>query len=407
MPIRWDTLLVNGHFADFSGAGLISQGALAIQEGRIAWLGTEATLPDKPDALANHVISLNGAWVTPGFIDSHTHLIFASNRINEFEQRLCGVSYEAIAQQGGGILSTVRATRTATEAELLHSAQLRLRQLLRSGVTTVEIKSGYGLDLDSELKMLRVARQLETLEKVRVKTTLLAAHTVPPEYKNQSDDYVNYIIETILPQAKREQLVDAIDVFCEKIAFTLEQTERLLKCAQALSIPYKIHAEQLSASGAAALGARYRALSVDHLEFLDIAGVTALAASGTVAVLLPGAFHYLREKQAPPIALLRQHDVPIAIASDLNPGTSPVVSLLVALNLACIQWNLTPQEALAGVTCHAARALGLHTELGSLTVGKIADLAVWDITQPAELCYWLGQQPLKYRLFNGKIVEEK
>ena len=353
----------------------------------IEWVGPRSQAPTADYA---QVHDLQGAWVTPGLIDCHTHTVFGGNRSGEFEQRLEGVSYAEIAAKGGGIASTVRATRAASEDELFLCAEKRLRSLLRDGVTTVEIKSGYGLDLANERKMLRVARRLGEALPVSVRATCLAAHALPPEYKDRADDYIEHICSQMLPALAAEGLVDAVDAFCEYLAFSPEQVERVFKVAQQLGLPVKLHAEQLSSLHGSSLAARYHALSADHLEFMTEEDAIAMAAAGTVAVLLPGAFYFLRETQLPPMEALRKHGVKIAIASDLNPGTSPALSVRLMLNMACTLFRMTPEEALAGATQHAATALGLGDTHGSLEVGKVADFVAWQIDRPADLAYWLG-----------------
>ena len=366
---------------------IIEDGAMVTAGSLIEWIGPRAELPPG-DYAQTH--DLQGAWVTPGLIDCHTHTVFGGNRSGEFEQRLQGVSYAEIAAAGGGIASTVRATRAATEEELFDSSRKRLRSLLRDGVTTVEIKSGYGLDLANERKMLRVARRLGQELPVSVRATCLAAHALPPEYKDRADDYIEHICNEMLPTLAAEGLVDAVDAFCEYLAFSTEQVERVFKVAQRLGLPVKLHAEQLSSLHGSSLAARYQALSADHLEFMTEEDAIAMAAAGTVAVLLPGAFYFLRETQLPPMDALRKHGVKIAIASDLNPGTSPALSVRLMLNMACTLFRMTPEEALAGATQHAATALGLGDTHGSLEVGKVADFVAWQIDRPADLAYWLG-----------------
>ncbi|XKU42649.1 imidazolonepropionase [Pseudomonas [fluorescens] ATCC 17400] len=366
---------------------IIEDGAMVTAGTLIEWIGPRAELPSG-DYGQTH--DLQGAWVTPGLIDCHTHTVFGGNRSGEFEQRLQGVNYAEIAAAGGGIASTVRATRAATEDELFDSSRKRLRSLLRDGVTTVEIKSGYGLDLANERKMLRVARRLGRELPVSVRATCLAAHALPPEYKDRADDYIEHICNEMLPALAAEGLVDAVDAFCEYLAFSTEQVERVFKVAQRLGLPVKLHAEQLSSLHGSSLAARYQALSADHLEFMTEEDAIAMAASGTVAVLLPGAFYFLRETQLPPMDALRKHGVKIAIASDLNPGTSPALSLRLMLNMACTLFRMTPEEALAGATRHAATALGMGDTHGSLEVGKVADFVAWQIDRPADLAYWLG-----------------
>jgi imidazolonepropionase len=369
--------------------GLIPRGAIALAGERIAWVGKNRLLPEQlPKRFA--VTDARGALVTPGLIDCHTHLVWAGSRAREFEQRLMGASYEDIARAGGGIASTVKETRAASEADLLTLALARVARLTAEGETTIEIKSGYGLDRDNELKMLRVARAIGTRLPVRVRTTLLAAHALPPEYAGRSDDYIKCVCEEILPAVAAAGLADAVDAFCENIGFTPAQVERVFAKARELGLSLKLHADQLSNQKGAALAARYKALSADHLEHLDADGVKAMAAAGTVAVLLPGAFCYLRETKLPPIELLRVHRVPIAVASDLNPGSAPIASLLMNLVLACTLFRLTPEEALLGVTRNAALALGLGDELGTIEPGKRADLVIWNTGHPAELAAQYG-----------------
>ncbi len=383
------TLWQHCHIATMAGGkySIIDDAALVTAGSLIEWIGPRS---QAPSADYTQVHDLQGAWVTPGLIDCHTHTVFGGNRSGEFEQRLQGVSYAEIAAQGGGIASTVRATRAASEDELFASAHKRLRSLLRDGVTTVEIKSGYGLDLANERKMLRVARRLGEALPVSVRATCLAAHALPPEYKDRADEYIDHICTEMLPALAAEGLVDAVDAFCEYLAFSTEQVERVFKVAQQLGLPVKLHAEQLSSLHGSSLAARYHALSADHLEFMTEDDAIAMAASGTVAVLLPGAFYFLRETQLPPMDALRKHGVKIAIASDLNPGTSPALSVRLMLNMACTLFRMTPEEALAGATQHAATALGMGDTHGSLEVGKVADFVAWQIDRPADLAYWLG-----------------
>ncbi|WP_416336271.1 imidazolonepropionase [Brevundimonas bullata] len=396
-----DRLLTDCHVAAMTEGGqpygAIEDAAILIKDGRIAWVGPRVDLPVHK---AVETDSLGGRWVTPGLIDCHTHLVFGGDRSGEFERRLEGATYEEIARAGGGIVSSVKATRDASEDSLYASACKRLEGLKATGVTTVEIKSGYGLDHDSELKMLRVARRMGREAGVRVRTSYLGLHAVPPEHKADRAAYVDKAVDDILPAAHAEGLVDAVDAYCEPIAFTTDEVARLFDKAEALGLPVKLHADQLSDGGGAALAARYHALSADHIEHTTEPGVKAMAEAGVVAVLLPGAFLMLRETQAPPVALLRQHGVRMAVATDCNPGTSPVASMTAALNLACVQFRLTPEEAIAGATRHAARALGLQDEVGTVEAGKAADLAVWHISRPAELCYWLGA-PLLHRRYLG------
>lgn len=401
MP-QWDSLWLNVHLATMcSGYGEIRDAAIAVKDGKIAWLGAQNSLPANYQSKMQH--DGQGAWLTPGLIDCHTHLVYTGNRSDEFEARLNGVAYEEIARQGGGILSTVRATRAASEQELLKASMPRLRHVLAEGVTTLEIKSGYGLDLATEARILRVARKIGLDFSIRVKTTFLGAHALPPEYVGRSDDYIALVCEQMLPALVAERLVDAVDVFCEKIGFSSAQTERVFQAAQAFGLPVKLHAEQLSDQGGAALTARYQGLSADHLEYLSDAGITAMAQHGTVAVLLPGAFYFLRETKLPPIAALREAGVAIAIATDCNPGTSPMTSLLLTMNMACTLFRMTPLEALQGVTCHAARALGMAEQIGTLELGKQADFALWTIDRPADLAYHIGANPCVSTLFSGQV----
>jgi imidazolonepropionase len=397
--LKLDSVWRGAHVATMKEGrySIIKDAAIGVVDGRIAWLG-EADLLPKYQAQQEH--DLDGGWVTPGLIDCHTHLVFGGNRAGEFEQRLNGVSYQEIAKQGGGIASSVNATREASEAELMTSATRRLKSLMADGVTTVEIKSGYGLSLDSELKMLRVATLLGQQFPVTIKRTCLAAHAMPPEYDDK-DAYIDYLCETLLPKVAALGLADAVDAFCEGIAFSTQQVARYFQKARELDLPVKIHAEQLSALGGTRMAASYQALSADHLEFMEESDVQAMAESGTVAVLLPGAFYTLKETQLPPMDLLRQYGVDIAIATDANPGTSPALSLRLMMNMACTLFGMTPEAALAGATIHAAKALGISESHGSLEVGKVADFVCWDVESPGELCYWLGGQLVKQRIQHG------
>lgn len=383
------TLWQNCHVATMAQGNYstIEQAAIVSNAGLIEWIGAQA---DVPSVEAERVVDLGGAWVTPGLIDCHTHAVFGGNRSGEFEQRLQGVSYAEIAANGGGIASTVRATRAASEDALLASARQRVQALLRDGVTTLEIKSGYGLDLVNERKMLRVARRLGEELPVTVRATCLAAHALPPEYAGRADAYIDLVCEQMLPTLASEGLIDAVDAFCEHLAFSPAQVERVFIKARELGLPVKLHAEQLSSLHGSSLAARYQALSADHLEFMTEDDAIAMAKAGTVAVLLPGAFYFLRETQLPPLDALRRHGVKIALSSDLNPGTSPVLSLRLMLNMGCTLFRMTPEEALAGVTVHAATALGLGASHGTLEVGKVADFVAWQIDRPADLAYWLG-----------------
>lgn len=397
-----DRIWTNARVATMQGAelGLIDRGALAVTGDRIAWVGPMDKLP--ADVKRGEQFDCAGALLTPGLIDCHTHLVFAGNRAGEFEMRLNGASYEAIARAGGGIFSTVRLTREADEAELFRQAEPRVHALMNEGVTTIEIKSGYGLNIETELKMLRVARQLGERNALTVRTTFLGAHAVPPEFSGRADAYVDLVCDEMLPAVVAEGLGDAVDAFCDNIGFTQAQTRRIFEAARRHHLPVKLHAEQLSDQQGAVLAAEFGALSADHLEYLDERGVRALANSGTVAVLLPGAFYFLRETQLPPIAALREHNVPIAVASDLNPGTSPIVSLLANMHMAATLFRLTPIEILRGVTVNAARALGLEKGRGTLAAGLRADFCVWDIAAPAELCYWMGGVKPRQVVFGGK-----
>lgn len=383
------TLWQHCHVATMAGGSysIIEDAAIVTNGGLIEWIGRQA---DVPATELTRTVDLGGAWVTPGLIDCHTHAVFGGNRSGEFEQRLQGVSYAEIAAQGGGIASTVRATRAASEDELLASARLRVQALMRDGVTVLEIKSGYGLDLANERKMLRVARRLAEELPLTVRTTCLAAHALPPEFAGRADDYISHVCDVMLPALAEEGLVDAVDAFCEHLAFSPAQVERVFIKARELGLPVKLHAEQLSSLHGSSLAARYQALSADHLEFMTEEDAIAMAKAGTVAVLLPGAFYFLRETQLPPMDALRRHGVKIALASDLNPGTSPVLSLRLMLNMGCTLFRMTPEEALAGVTVHAATALGLGDSHGSLETGKVADFIAWQIDRPADLAYWLG-----------------
>lgn len=395
------TIWRNCHIATMQEAeySVIEDAAIVTNLGKIEWIGS---VNDLPETLNAQEIDLDGYWVTPGLIDCHTHSVFGGNRSVEFEQRLKGVTYETIAAQGGGIASTVRFTREASEIQLRGMAIKRIKNLLRDGVTTLEIKSGYGLDLDSERKMLRVIRQISKILPVKITSTCLAAHALPPEYKNDSDAYIQFICDTLLPQLAAEGLVDAVDAFCEHLAFSPAQVEKVFKVAQQLNLPVKIHAEQLSELHGSTLAAQYKALSADHLEYVTESDAEAMAKAGTVAVLLPGAFYFLRETKYPDIAALQKHKVKIALSTDLNPGTSPALSLRLIMNMGSTIFRLTPEQALAGVTINAAYALGLGKTHGSLEVGKVADFVAWDIQHPSEITYWLGGDLDKRIIFQGQ-----
>ncbi|ARB85305.1 MULTISPECIES: imidazolonepropionase [Yersinia] len=379
---------------------LIPQGAIAVTGGKIVWIGPHKELPAFH---ASREVVFQSGLITPGLIDCHTHLVFGGDRSAEFEQRLNGVSYAEIAANGGGIISTVRATRNTSEEQLLAQALFRLKPLLAEGVTCIEIKSGYGLSLESEIKMLRVARRLGELLPITVKTTCLAAHALPPEFAGRADDYIDFVCNTIIPRVAEEGLADAVDAFCEHLAFSPAQVERIFLAAQKVGLPIKLHAEQLSALGGSTLAAKFKALSADHLEYATKSDVQAMRQAGTVAVLLPGAYYLLRETQCPPIDLFRQYGVPMALASDANPGTSPALSLRLMLNMACTLFRMTPEEALAGVTCHAAQALGLQETQGTLEIGKQANWVHWPLSRPAELAYWLGGQLPATVVFQGEV----
>jgi imidazolonepropionase len=391
----WDSIWINAHLATLrvGKSGIIRRAALAADQGRIVWVGARADLPREPAELAREVHDADGRWITPGLIDCHTHLVYAGNRAREFGLRSQGASDEEIVRSGGGIAATVSATRDASEMELIRGASARLKHLMNEGVTTVEIKSGYGLEAATEMKMLRVARLLGASGAVTVKTSFLGAHALPPEYQGRADAYIELVCEEMLPAVAEARLADAVDAVSAGAGFTAQQTRRVFEAAAALHLPVKLHADQFADRNGAALAACYGALSADHLEHSNEAGVRAMAEAGTAAVLLPGAYYFLRGRQPPPVDLLRSHGVPMAIASDCNPGSSPTSSILLMLNMACTLFGLTPEEALAGVTCHAALALGLAGTHGTLEAGKVADLALWDVEEPAELAYALGANP--------------
>jgi len=405
MPQVFDSVWFDVNLATMAGGhyGMIENGALAIRDGRIAWLGKRADLPTF-DALTTPTYQGRGGWLTPGLIDCHTHLVYGGNRAKEFEMRLEGASYQEIAAAGGGIVSTVKSTREADEATLYVSAKNRLNALLKEGVTTVEIKSGYGLDIATELKMLRIARLLGEHHPVDIKTTFLGAHALPPEFKDDSDGYIDLVCGAMMQAVVDENLADAVDAFCESVGFNLAQTQRVFEAAKSYGLPVKLHAEQMSNLGGSEMAAGFNAMSVDHIEYLDEAGVKAIKASGTTAVVLPGAFYFLRETKQPPIELLRKHGVPIAIATDANPGSSPLCSLQLMLNMACTLFRMTPYEALAGVTINAAKALNIDDNVGCLAVGMQADMALWDIEHPAQLSYQFGVNPCVQIIKNGQVV---
>jgi imidazolonepropionase len=402
---RVDTVWLNARLATLvegrAGLGIVDSGAVAARDGRIVFAGPEDELPTDARA-AERLVDCEGRWITPALIDCHTHLVYGGDRAREFELRLAGATYEQIAREGGGILSTVRATRAASEDELTRSALKRLDALIAEGAGIVEVKSGYGLDLDAERKSLRVARGLAEQRNVTIRTTFLGAHALPPEFTDRREAYVGYVADTMIPTLASEGLIDAVDGFCERIAFTRDEIARVFVAAKRAGLPVKLHADQLSNSGGAALAAEFAALSADHLEHADEDGIAAMAGAGVVAVLLPGAYYVLRERQAPQVDLMRKHSLPIAVATDSNPGTSPMTSILLALNMAATLFGLTIEECLTGVTRNAARALGLAHETGTLEAGKWADLAIWDIDRPAELVYRLGFNPLHARVWRGR-----
>lgn len=399
----WDTAWVNARIMPCeSDLRILNDAAITTHHGKISWIGPMQALPPVTNQT---IIDVENRLITPGFIDCHTHLIYAHNRAHEFALRLEGVSYADIAKSGGGIQSTVNKTRDASFEDLLQVSKRRAAECMRQGITTLEIKSGYGLDLDTELKMLRVAKALGETLPLHIKTTFLGAHTVPIEYRGRANDYIEFLCHDVLPKIVEEQLADAVDIFCEHLAFNLSDAKRLFECAKQYKLKIKCHAEQLTASGAAKLAAQYGALSVDHLEYLTEEDVKALANTKTVAVLLPAAFYFLREHQAPPIALLRQYGIPIAIATDHNPGTSPILSLLSTMNMAATLFKLTPQEIMLGVTQQAAKALGILADCGTLTVGKHANFAIWDVDSPIELFYYIREAPLFQRVYQGNLDE--
>ena len=405
MALKFDTLFINANLATMdpnidAPYGAIENGALGVKDGRITWIGKMADLPEYE---ADYVQDCKNQWMTPGLVDCHTHLVFGGNRAQEFELRLKGASYQEISEAGGGIVSTVKATRAMSTEELSESAAERLKNFTDEGVTTIEIKSGYGLDLANEIKMLKAAEWLGD-DKVRVLRTFLGAHALPPEYKDNPDGYIDLVCDVMIPKMAETGLVDAVDGFCENIGFNAAQIRRIFEAAKKHDLPVKLHAEQLSDQGGAALAADFSALSADHLEYVTEDGVKAMAAAGTVAVLLPGAFYYLDETQKPPINLFRKYGIAMALATDCNPGSSPITSPLLILNMACTLFGLTPEEALAGMTREGARALDMELRIGTLEVGKDADLALWQIGHIAELCYWVGKNVCAARYLAGKPV---
>lgn len=397
---HFDMLITNANLATMAGAGygIVENACVGIKDGIISHIGAQAGIT------ADVLHDAGGKWVTPGLIDCHTHLVYAGNRAHEFAARQAGKTYAQISAEGGGIAYTVKQTRAASEAELFAQSEKRLKHFLREGVTTMEIKSGYGLDMESELKMLRVSKKLGEKYPVTIRKTFLGAHSVPAEFKGRADEYIDTVVNDMLPAIAKEKLADSVDGFCEHIAFTPAQIARVFDAAKKHGLAVKLHAEQLSDQGGAAMAAQYKALSADHLEFASEEGIKAMAASGTVAVLLPGAFYMLKEKQKPPVELLRKHGVAIALASDCNPGTSPVLSLIAMLNMGCTLFGLTPEEALRGITVNAAKALGL-ADIGTLEVGKAADMAIWDIGHPVDLAYYMGGNPCVGVVKSGKLIQ--
>lgn len=403
MSQKVDKIWRNARLATLKGEGYgaLEQAALAVTDGVITWVGPEQ---DMPDLVATETIDLQARWMTPGLVDCHTHLVYAGNRAPEFEQRLNGATYEEISKAGGGIVSTVAATRSASTEQLIEQSQPRLQRIMADGVTTVEIKSGYGLDTQTECKMLETARALGEKCDVRILTTFLGAHALPKEAAGNKDAYIDQVCNEQMPAVANAGLADAVDAFCEGIGFSKAQTRQVFEAAKKHNLPVKLHAEQLSNLDGAALSAEFGGLSADHLEFVDEAALKAMAKAGTVAVLLPGAFYFLRDTHVPPIKLMRKHDVAMAVATDCNPGSSPLTSLLLAMNMACTLFQMTPLEALAGTTRNGAKALGLSDKIGTLEAGKLADLAIWDIEHPAELSYAIGFNPLYQRIVGGQIA---
>lgn len=405
LPKTIDTLFIHCRLATMAGSSLsiIENGALAVTGEKISWVGKEKDLPDNYGIRCKKIIDCQNRWILPGFVDCHTHLVFAGSRSHEFEMRVKGATYEEISNCGGGIFSTVRATRAASREELLALASKRVKTLIRQGITTLEIKSGYGLDLETEIKILEVVRELKKPFPVHIEPTFLGAHALPPEFKNNSDGYIDLITKAMLPEIKTREIATAVDVFCERIAFSLEQTRRVFQAAKDLGLRVKLHAEQLSDSNGAALASEFKALSCDHLEYLSFSGAKAMARHKVTAVLLPGAFHYLKEKQKPPVQTFRNLKIPMAVSTDLNPGSSPVHSMTLILNMACILFGLTCEEALLGATINGAKALGLEHAKGSLEPGKDADLVVWDIETPSDLAYISGLSPVDRVMIKGHI----
>jgi len=408
LPDKIDTLFIHCHLATMADSSLsiIENGALAVSGEKISWIGLEKDLPDNYRTRCRKIIDSHSLWILPGFVDCHTHLVFAGSRSHEFEMRLKGATYEEISKKGGGIFSTVKATRTASREDLLAIASKRVKTLISKGITTLEIKSGYGLDLKTELKMLDVIGELQKLFPVHIEPTFLGAHALPPEFKDNSDDYIDLITKTMLPKVKAQGIATAVDVFCEHIAFSLEQTKRVFEATKNLGLRIKLHAEQLSDSNGAALASEFNALSCDHLEYLSLSSAEKMARHKVTAVLLPGAFYYLKEKQRPPVQTFRDLKIPMAVSTDLNPGSSPVHSMCLILNMACTLFGLTCEEALLGATINGAKALGLEHVKGSLEPGKDADLVIWDIEAPSDLAYLSGQSPVDRVMIKGRIYED-
>ena len=405
LPEKIDTCFTNCHLATMAGKGLsiIKNGALAVSGGKISWAGQKKDLPENYSTRCKEIIDCRDRWILPGFVDCHTHLVWAGSRSHEFEMRLNGATYEEMSKKGGGIASTVKATRGASREDLLHLASKRVKTLLLQGITTLEIKSGYGLNLETEIKILEVIHELKKAFPLRIEPTFLGAHALPPEFRDNSDGYIDLVTKTMLPKIKEQGIATAVDVFCERIAFSLEQTKRVFQAAKALGLRVKLHAEQLSDSGGAALASRFNALSCDHLEYLSLSSATKMARHKVTAVLLPGAFYYLKEKQKPLVQVFRDLKIPMAVSTDLNPGSSPVHSMTLILNMACILFGLTCEEALLGATINGAKALGLDRAKGSLEPGKDADLVVWDIDEPSDLCYLAGLSPVDKIMIKGHI----
>ncbi len=407
LPDKIDTLFVNCHLATMAGNNLsiIENGAIAVSGEKISWVGPQKGLPENYSTQCRNIMDCHNQWILPGFVDCHTHLVFAGSRSHEFELRLKGATYEELSKKGGGIFSTVKATRAASKEKLLALASKRVKALIHQGITTLEIKSGYGLDLETELKILDVIGELKKSFPITIEPTFLGAHALPPEFSGNSDGYIERVTKTMLPAVKDQGIATAVDVFCERIAFSLEQTRRVFEASKNLGLRVKLHAEQLSDSNGAALASKFNALSCDHLEYLSLNGATEMSRHKVTAVLLPGAFYYLKEKQKPPVQTFRNLKIPMAVSTDLNPGSSPVHSMTLILNMACILFGLTCEEALLGATINGAKALGLELSKGSLEPGKDADLVVWDIDQPSDLCYFTGLTPVDQVMIKGHLYQ--